>query len=71
MEYRARVRQTASGEWTASAEGMPGCAAKAESREAVLDEIRKAINLYVQGLLEEAIDQPEDPDAGELVSVTV
>ncbi len=71
MEYRVRVRQGGSGEWVASAEGMPGCTVKAGSREAVLNEMRKAINMYVAGLLEEGIAQPEDGDEGEVVSLSL
>jgi predicted RNase H-like HicB family nuclease len=71
MEYTVRLRQAREGEWTASAQGMPGCTVKAASRDAALDEMRKAINLYVQGLLEEAIDQPEGTDEGELVTLSV
>ena len=72
MDYTVRLRHLASGAWTASAEGMPGCAATGPTREAVLEEMKTAINLYVQGLLEEAIDDPGNPDdAGELVTLSV
>ena len=71
MDYAVWLRQAADGSWTAWAEGMPGCAVRGASRESVLVEMRKAINLYVQGLLEEAIDQPPEADEGELVTVTV
>ena len=71
MDYTVRLHQTHEGGWTASAEGMPGCTVKARSREAVLDEMRTAINLYVQGLLEEAIDQPDDAGADEVVTLSV
>jgi predicted RNase H-like HicB family nuclease len=71
MDYTVRIRQSPGGEWTASAEGMPGCAAKASSREAVLEEMKKAINLYVQGLLEEAIDEPNEADTQKAEVVTL
>jgi predicted RNase H-like HicB family nuclease len=71
MDYRVRVRQAGNGEWVASAEGMPGCTVKGQSREAVLDEMRKAINMYVAGLLEEGIDEPEDGDQGEVVTLSL
>lgn len=71
MDYRVRVGQNASGEWVASAEGMPGCTVKAQSREAVLEEMRKAIDMYVQGLLEEGIDEPEDGDQGEVLTLSL
>ena len=70
MDYTVRLRRAGDGSWIASAEGMPGCAVRGPSREAVLDEIKKAINLYVQGLLEEAIDEPGDA-AGETEVVTL
>ena len=50
---------------------MPGCTVKGQSREAVLDEMRKAINMYVAGLLEEGIDEPEDGDQGEVVTLSL
>jgi predicted RNase H-like HicB family nuclease len=71
MDYTVRIRQTPSGEWTASAEGMPGCAAKGNSREVVLEEMKKAINLYVQGLLEEAIDEPNEGETQQAEVVTL
>jgi predicted RNase H-like HicB family nuclease len=73
MDYTVRVRQTSERAWTASAEGMPGCTVKANSREQVLEEMKTAINLYVQGLLEEAIDQPEDAgdSPAEVVTLSV
>jgi predicted RNase H-like HicB family nuclease len=71
MDYAVRVRQSAGGEWVASAEGMPGCTVKARSREDVLEDMKRAINLYVQGLLEEAIDDPGDADGGEVVTLSV
>jgi predicted RNase H-like HicB family nuclease len=71
VEYAVRVRQTTNGAWTASADGLPGCTVKGASREAVLDEMKKAINLYVQGLLEEAIEEPAQEGEGELVVLSV
>ena len=71
MEYTVLLRRGVDGGWRASAEGLPGCTVRARSREAALDEIRTAINLYVQGLLEESIDEPGEVEGEPLESVTV
>ena len=71
MDYTVQLRRHTDGTWTAVAESMPGCAARARSREAALDEIRKAIKMYIEGLLEERTDDATDEGVEAAESVVV
>ena len=64
MDYTVHLRRHTDGTWTAVADSMPGCAARARSREAALDEIRRAIKMYVEGLLEERTEDEDATDEG-------
>ena len=60
------VQQRPDGVWRAKIPLLPGCVAEARSRDGVVDEIRAAARMYVEGLLEERIadeggDSAEQP----------
>ena len=48
---------------------LPGCVAAASSREAVLDEIRAAIQFHLEGLASEGQVAPASSSSVEMVSV--
>ena len=55
--------------FSASVADLPGCVAAASSREAVLDEIRAAIQFHVEGLASEGQVAPASSSSVEMVSV--
>ena len=71
MDYSVVLRRRAQGDWLASVDSLPGCAVRARSREAALEEIRAAIEMYIQGLFEEAIEEPSAADVESVESVVV
>ena len=48
---------------------LPGCVAAGESRDEVLQLIREAIQLHLQGLKEEGLPIPEPRSEGEIVEI--
>jgi predicted RNase H-like HicB family nuclease len=71
MDYPVVLKRRAQGEWVASVESLPGCSVRAGSRDAALEQIRAAIEMYIQGLFEEAIEMPGDQAAEQVESVIV
>lgn len=55
--------------WGAHVPDLPGCAAAAETREEALNLIRQAIDLHIQGLIEEGQPVPEPRSEGEVIEV--
>ncbi len=55
--------------WGAHVPDLPGCIAAGETREEVLDLIREAIDVHLQGLRKEGLPIPEPRSEGEVVEV--
>jgi predicted RNase H-like HicB family nuclease len=55
--------------WGAHVPDLPGCIAVGETREEVLDLIREAINLHIDGLKREGSPVPRPSSEGEFVEV--
>lgn len=55
--------------WGAHVPDLPGCAAAAETREEALNLIRQAIDLHIQGLIEEGQPVPEPRSEGKVIEV--
>ena len=56
--------------WGAHAPDLPGCIAVGESREEVLELIREAIDLHIEGLVEDGVDVPEPRSETAFVEVS-
>jgi len=56
--------------WGAHVPDLPGCIAAGESREEVLELIREAIDLHIEGLVEDGADVPEPRSETEFVEVS-
>ena len=55
--------------WGAHVPDLPGCIAAGGTREEVLQLIREAIELHVQGLQEQGLPIPEPRSEGEVIEV--
>ena len=55
--------------WGAHVPDLPGCIAAGETREEVLELIREAIDVHLQGLRKEGLPIPEPRSEGEVVEV--
>jgi predicted RNase H-like HicB family nuclease len=71
MDYPVVLKRRADGDWLASAESLPGCTVRVRSRDEALEQIRGAIQMYIQSLLEEAIDDADNTAAETVEQVTV
>jgi predicted RNase H-like HicB family nuclease len=57
------------GEWCASCPSLPGCHSQGETREEALENIKEAIQLYIEVLEEDGLPVP--PDTYEMVTLEV
>lgn len=55
--------------WSAHVPDLPGCVAVGETREEVLQLIREAIELHIDGLKEDGLPVPSPSSEGEFVEV--
>lgn len=55
--------------WGAHVPDLPGCVAVGETREEVLQLIREAIELHIDGLKEDGLPVPTPSSEGEFVEV--
>ena len=68
MKY-AVVIERAPNNYAAYVPDLPGCVATASTREDLLDEIREAIELHIEGLCEDGESVPQPPATTEVVEV--
>jgi antitoxin HicB len=63
MKYRVLIEQDEDGVFVAQAPALPGCISQGSSRNEVLENIREAIEGYVESL--QAHDDPVPPPISE------
>ena len=68
MRY-AVVIERAPNNYAAYVPDLPGCVATASTREELLDEIREAIQLHIEGLREDGEPVPQPQATTEVVEV--
>ena len=68
IRYMVVVEQGESS-WGAHVPDLPGCIAIGETREEVLELIRTAIVLHIEGLREDGLPIPKPSSVGEFVEV--
>ena len=68
MRY-AVVIERAPDNYAAYVPDLPGCVATASTREELLDEIREAIQLHIEGLREDGEPVPQPQTTTEVVEV--
>ncbi len=57
------------GWWLAEVPSLPGCNTQGATREEALENIKEAIELYVEGLEEDGMPIPDDWEEVEVVAV--
>ena len=57
------------GFWVAECPSLPGCISQGETREEAVQNIREAIQLYIETLEEDGLDVPDDHLDALLVAV--
>jgi predicted RNase H-like HicB family nuclease len=55
--------------WGAYVPDLPGCIAAGESRDEVMQLIKEAVDIHIEGLKEDGQPMPEPRSFGELVEV--
>ena len=68
MRYTVIVEQGDTG-WGAHVPDLPGCIAAAESRDEVLELIREAMELHIQGLKEDGLPIPQPRSKSEVIEI--
>lgn len=68
MRYTV-ILEHGEGTWGAHVPDLPGCVAAADTRDEVLELIREAIQLHIEGLRDEGLPVPEPRSEGEIVEV--
>ena len=53
-----RISQEARSDWGASVPDLPGCVATARTLDAAVRRIRKAIELHIEGLVDDGVKPP-------------
>lgn len=66
---QALVYQGESGFWVAEVPSLPGCVSQGETKEAAVENIREAISLHLEALLEH--HQPIPPERFDAMLVAV
>ncbi|MCC6650783.1 MAG: type II toxin-antitoxin system HicB family antitoxin [Candidatus Eisenbacteria bacterium] len=68
MRYMVVIERGESS-WGAHVPDLPGCVAVGETRDEVVDLIREAIALHIDGLKQEGLPVPKPISEGEFVDV--
>ncbi len=63
------VVEKANGNYSAYSPDLPGCVATGETREEVEQNIHEAIQMHVNGLLEDSLPIPESQSFAEYIAV--
>lgn len=70
MKYTVVIEKT-SNNYAAYVPDLPGCVATSDSRDALLDEIREAIQFHIEGMIEDGEAVPEAQATADVVEVAV
>ena len=71
MEYSVVVHEAEEGGFWVEVPALPGCYSQGESIDEVLENVKEAIELYLEVLRDEGRDTPKDADVVHQVSVAV
>ena len=71
MQYSVIVHQAEEGGFWVEVPALPGCYSQGESIGETLENIREAIELYLEVLRDEGRDAPKDTDVVHQVTVAV
>jgi predicted RNase H-like HicB family nuclease len=68
-QRRVLLHPIEDGWWLAEVPSLPGCNTQGATREEALANVKQAIALYIEGLIEDGQPIPEDWEEAELVTV--
>ena len=71
MQYSVVVHQAEEGGFWVEVPALPGCYSQGESIGETLENVREAIELYLEVLRDEGRDAPKDTDVVHQVTVAV
>ena len=71
MKYSVVVHQAEEGGFRVEVPALPGCYSQGESIGETLENVREAIELYLEVLRDEGRDAPKDTDVVYQISVAV
>lgn len=71
MQYSVVVHQAEEGGFWVEVPALPGCYSQGESIGETLENVREAIELYLEVLRDEGQDAPKDTDVVYQISVAV
>ena len=71
MQYSVVVHQAEEGGFWVEVPALPGCYSQGESIGETLENVREAIELYLEVLRDEGRDAPKDTDVVYQISVAV
>ena len=71
MQYSVVVHQAEEGGFWVEVPALPGCYSQGESIGETLENVREAIELYLEALRDEGRDAPKDTDVVHQVTVAV
>jgi predicted RNase H-like HicB family nuclease len=60
MEYSVVIHEADEGGFWVEVPALPGCYSQGETREEALQNVREAIELFLEGLQEQGTDIPRD-----------
>ena len=63
---RLNVRHSEDGYWLVECPSLPGCISQGETKEEAEENIREAIDLYIEVLEDQGLPVPEDSTESEL-----
>lgn len=70
-QFNVRLIPENDGRWTAEVPALPGCVTWGNTKEEALERIREAIELYLEVMLEEGRQIPEDQSTYTRIEVAI
>jgi predicted RNase H-like HicB family nuclease len=71
MQRQVIIYTDENGEWCASCPSLPGCHSQGDSRQQALDNIRDAIEAYIDALELDGLTVPPEVEHRELVTLDI
>lgn len=69
LEYSVVIHEAEEGGYWVEVPALPGCYSQGETREETLENVREAIELFLEGLREDGASIPRDEDI--VVRITI
>ncbi len=70
MKYNVLIRRGNESGYVATVPALPGCVSQGQTKEAAIENIKQAIEVYIESLIEDGMPVPTE-EGNELVEVEV